>query len=263
MIELISCNITDECNCKCNCRAYFPNNRLLTVESLKIDDNNYEFSYLLTNPAPSLSNIIFCIQCPTTMLEITDSNTLVSVIGNPNEDPVLYSPCALEPCPDNSFNVEYNFGEESSCCFYQGIKINLTSADDIEEIRFIITFDVPDGVVLNFQPGTLKIKSGVKFGVVNHVCIPGCVDDCDRNKSICKIWLKEKDIIVSKKDVFIYYSQSLFPIDLDLTTLTLSELENNIRLLEKLEKSIAKLNCNVAKVLEELNKNEGSDDCCV
>jgi hypothetical protein len=252
MADLIPCEITEECNCQCNCQAYFPDNRLFTVESLEIDGYDYAFSYLITNPDPALNYIIFCIQCPTTTFEVSSSNTIIEVIGNP------YGSHVTVP-----FTVEYDASEEETCCFYQGVKINVTPPTGVTEMQFIITFTVPEGVVLSFQPGSLKIKNGEEYGVANYVCMPGCENECDREENTCLIWLREKDIIVSKKDIFIHYSQNLFPIDFDFSTISLSAFEQKIRLLQKIEKSIAKLNCDVAKVLEALNNNEEKDNCCI
>lgn len=249
-----SLNINNDCNCNCNLHAYFPNGRIFTAESFNAIDNNYTFNYMITNPKPSLNNILFSIQCPTNIFTASSLNTSIAVIGNPNVSPIIYTPCTTVPCPTNSYKISFEF-EEKNCCFSQAIKIELNSSDIINEIRFIITFTVPSNIYLCYESGILKIQAGQEIGIASYLCMPGCKTKCNEKKSICEIWNMEKEILIAKKDDFIHYSQNLFPDSLSLNALTFDELEIRVRQFEKLEKSIGKLNCNIAKVLKELNKN--------
>ena len=264
MAQTILCSTDSEhCSCGCNCKAYFSNDRMITAESITIDGAQYAFSYIITDPSPALNSIIFCIQCPSSTFAVSSGNTAIQVIGNPNVTPVYYTLCTTPPCPVNSYAVEYELGEESECCSNQGIMIGVNSGPGISEIRFILTFTLPAGVVFSYQSGTLRISNGPEVGIVNYICMPGCANQCKACKNICEMWAEEEKILISKKDVFIHYSQTLFPDSLDLSTLTLNELESRVRQLQKLENSTAKLNCNIAKVLAELNKNICNNTCCV
>lgn len=263
MSETILCPIDlSNCSCGCNCQAFFSDMRKIIVNSLFIDVNQYTFDYTISNPSPALSHIIFCVQCPVSTIEISSANTQIQVIGYFNGTPVPFTVCASTPCPPNTYSVEYNFGEDSDCCHFQGIKINVEPADDITEIQFKLIFTLPDELSFSFTPGVLKIKAGVEESVAYNLCVPGCLDKCETNKTTCELWNIEKQIVLSKTKVFIHFSQLLFPDSLDLELLTIEELENKIRQLSKLENTTAKLNCEVAKVLLNLNNLKNNECCC-
>ncbi|MFA9398975.1 MAG: hypothetical protein ACERKV_12035 [Clostridiaceae bacterium] len=258
MSEIINCpSIEGECSCGCNCQAYLANGRHITVDSLEILADQYTFSYTITNEEPSVSFIIFCIQCATSKFMADDTNTSVEVIGNPNTTADVLTQCYTPGCEstgDNRYYVEFASEEENMCCRFQGIKINLNLADTIDEIKINISFTLPDDVVFSFQSGNLKLKSGVEIDTVNNLCVPGCLDNCEQYKTTCKMWKLESKILEDKKDVFVHFSQMLIPDDLDLSTLTIAQLESKVRSINQLEKCTAELNCDISKVLKVLNE---------
>ncbi len=252
----IPCSNNDTCNCVCNCQGYLTLGRTVTVGDLVTDVNDYTFTYTITNQDPAVSFVVFCVQCPVTTIEISSSNTSIVITGNPNDTPVVFTECFTSGCEssaDNLFYVEYQPANEL-CCRFQGFKIDLNPADTITEIQFEITFTLPDGIVFEFTPGNMKIKTGQVIGIISDICMPGCLDCCNMQVNICELWLKEKDILQSNEEVFIHFAQLILPESLDLSTITVQELENKIRSIAKLEKSAANLICNVAKVLERLNE---------
>lgn len=255
MSETISCSSGDICNCVCNCHAFLTNSRLITVGDLVIVGNDYTFNYTITNQDPALGFVIFCIQCPTSIIEISSANNSIEITGNPNGIPVTFTECFVSGCQSattNSFYVEYDLSNES-CCRYQGIKIEINPDITIDEILFELTFTLPDGVVFGFNAGNLKLETSQVIEIVNDLCMPGCIDTCNMQINICELWKKEKNILESNEKVFIHFTQLLLPPDLDLSTITVQELESKIRSIVKLEKSAANLICDIAKVLEELN----------
>lgn len=261
MSEIIECPIDlDQCSCGCNCQAFFYDGREITVEPLVIDGNQYTFSYTITNPSPSLSFILFCIQCPVSTIEISSTNTQIQVIGNPNGIQIPFTVCATTPCPPNTYSVEYTSDE---CCIFQGIKIEVHPDDTINEIRFNLIFTLPDDISFSFQSGVLKLKAGEEESIAYNMCMPGCLDRCQTYKTTCELWKIEKNIIESKTNTFIHFSQLLFPESLDISTLSASELQKRILELSKLEKSTAYLNCEVAKVLSNLNNLQNEECCCI
>lgn len=261
MAKTILCGSDEICNCVCNCEAYLSQNRAVTVGALKIDENEYTFKYTITNPDPAVSYVIFCVECPISKINISDENTTFLITGNPIDTPVVFTQCFTPGCESgtpNSFYVEYDIKNEP-CCRYQGLKIDINPDDTITEIEFEITFTLPEGLSFSFSSGNLKLKAGQTINIVNNLCMPGC-SGCSIQNNICQMWLMEKNILESNEKVFIHFSQLLLPPELDLSTITVQELENIIRSLAKLKKSAANLICNVAKVLEKLNDLK-SDTC--
>lgn len=256
MADTIVCPIGDNsCNCNCNCQGFLTNNRKVTVNSLIIDGNLYTFSYTITNKSPEISNIIFCIDCPEDKFAVSSSNTTINITGNPAGIPESFTECFTPGCEsstENSFYVDYDF-EDKNCCRYQGIKIDINPGAPIIEIEIELNFTVPDGVVLDFCSGNLKVKSGSSTDIMNNLCIPGCCE-CIIQNNVCEMWQKEKNILESNKDVFTHFSQLILPEGLDLNTITVDELEKRVRNIAKIEKSSANIICNTAKVLEKLNK---------
>lgn len=255
MAETVLCGSDALCNCACNCHAYLAENRSITVGDLEIDGNNYTFKYTITNESPSLSFVVFCVQCPTSEILISASNTAFVVTGNPNGTPVVFTQCFTPGCESelpNRFYVDYEISNEL-CCRYQGFKIDINPAETITEIEFAITFTLPEELSFGFSSGNLKLKTGQIISIVNDLCMPGCTGCCMQN-NICEMWMEEKDILESNEKVFTHLTNLLLPPELDLSTITVNKLESIIRSVAKLEKSSANLICNVAKVLEQLNE---------
>ncbi|SFR63833.1 hypothetical protein [Anaeromicropila populeti] len=264
MAETILCSNENEvCNCSCNCHAFLSNSRKITAGPLVIDGSQYDFQYTITNQDPAISNVVFCIQCQVSTIQISSSNTSVEIIGNPATTPVPFTECFSSGCQSaspNRFYVEYDFGEEDSCCFYQGLKVEVNPADTITELEFHLIFTLPEDVTFGFQPGTLRLKDGQNIEIVNDLCMPGCTGNCSMKSNVCQMWILEKNILESDKSNFVHFGQLIFPDALDLNTLTIEELEKRIRTIAKLEKCSANLICNIACVLNKLNKLD-SDSC--
>lgn len=258
----IPCSSDNSCNCVCNCQAVLTDGRVITVGDLDIVGNDYTFKYTITNQDPALSFIVFCIQCPKSVIEISSSNTSIVVTGNPNGSSVPFTECFTSGCEsggDNLYFVDFDLTNEP-CCRYQGFKIDINPGDTITEIEFEITFTLPEDLSFGFNAGNLKLKIGQVIEIVNHLCMPGCDDACNLQVNICELWKKEKDILESNKDVFIHFAQLLLPPELPLGSISVQELESKIRAIAKLEKSAANLICNIAKVLEKLNELK-IDEC--
>lgn len=263
MAETISCpSSNDPCSCGCNCQAFLAGGRSITVGDLVIDGNQYTFSYTISNQDPEVSFVIFCIQCPTNTFEASSANTTITVVGNPGA--VSFTQCSPPGCESsgpNRFSVEFDFGDEEECCFYQGIKININPGDTITEFTINLRFTLPEGVAFTFTPGPLKLKAGQNIDIVNCLCLPGCIEGCDLHQIVCEMWKIENKLLESKKDVFSHLGQLILPQSLNLNTITTEELENKIRNLNTLEKSIARLDCCTAKVLKALKNLKICDDC--
>lgn len=256
MADPIPCTTENTCSCVCNCEAFLTDGRVVTVGDLEIDGNDFTFNYTITNQDPALSFVVFCVECPASVIEISSTNTSVTVTGNPNDTPVPFTECFTPGCEssaDNLFFVDFDLTNEP-CCRYQGLKIDINPGGTITEIAFAITFTLTEGVSFGFNAGTLKLKIGQIIEIVNNLCMPGCDNTCNVKENICELWKKEKDILESNKDVFIHFAQLILPPDLDLGSITVQELETKIRAIAKLEKSAANLICNIAKVLEKLNE---------
>jgi len=266
MAETVLCSNDDVCNCTCNCQAFLTNNRKITVEPMEVDGNNYTFRYTITNQYPAISFVVFCVECPRSTIEISSTNTSIVIIGDPNDSPEMFTECFISGCESealNRFYVEYDLSNEP-CCRYQGIKIDINPVETLTEISFALTFTLPEDLTFGFTSGNLKIKTAQVLEIVNDLCMPGCIGSCNMDTNTCNLWKLEKNILESNKDIFIKFSQLILPPTLDLNSITVTELENKIRSISKLQNTSANLICNVAKALEtlsDLKTNGCYSDC--
>ena len=260
MAETILCNNEEICNCVCNCQAYLSQNESITVDELYVVENEYTFKYTISNIL-DLSYVIFCVECQTSRINISNDNTSVVITGNPDTSPVTLTRCMVAGCESagpNRYYVGFNISNEP-CCRYQGIKIDINPAETITVLDFQITFTLPEDMSFGFTAGNMKLKTGQTIEIINNLCMPGC-PDCCMQTNVCQMWIQEKTILESNEKVFKHFAHLLLPPGLDLSTVSVNELETIIRSIAKLEKSAANLTCNVAKALEKLN--DLKINCC-
>lgn len=251
-MAVIPCSSGTPCNCICNCSAQLASDKTATANSFDDATNTFSYTIDFANSTTSVTSIIFCIQCPTSTFKADATNTSVAVTGNPGA--VAFTPCCLLLCPINTFCATF---VGPPVCGTQGVQVDVIPGPGITSITIDITFTLPSGVTLCYQPGFLRVTSSDgTIDVVNNFCLPGCTCDSPTTcQEFCQIWSREAQLLGDKRNVFVGLGQAIVPNSINLGALTKPQIDQLINMICKLENSTADLNCNIAKVLETLDSN--------